>query len=276
MQLVLAFHLCFLLGISKASTHPAETKKSVTSVATAVDKKPASSVTVPFSVESKPVLADKVFIKNIPLILDGTEYAASEEHFNPQGVRTKHFLRQSEAPHTIESERKSVQSTLDVDETFASDVEEGLDYIVSAIETIPAVETVDTWAQETRAGFMGYIEKVAGLWKKESKSVGNKLFEAADGYSHRFFNLLHVKESDHPVLAAKMTRIILAMTLSLALVFVIFGLALHLQRSIVAKAHEDASKQQPRLPSQANGGEQLFFAMPYPHIREDGNIVIVE
>ena len=153
----------------------------------------------------------------------------------------------------------------------------GVDLLVTALETLPthpAVALVDTWAQETQAGFLGYFERLGQLWERDSTSVENKLFAAADAYSHRFFNLVHVKEADHPVLAAKMTRIILAMVLSLSLVFIIFGLALHLQRTLVAKAHEEASKQLP-----AEAGEQLFFAMPYPHLREGGvndtNIVIV-
>jgi hypothetical protein len=157
-------------------------------------------------------------------------------------------------------------------------LKESMDYVVSAIETLPShpvvqnIEShVNNWAQETRAGFMGYWSKIQSLWKSESKSVGNKLFEAADAYSHRFFTLLHVKESEHPVLAAKVTRIIVAMGLSLTLVFVIFGLALQLQKSIIAKAHEEAGKQEPRM--RPDDREQLFFAMPYP---QSGNIVVVQ
>lgn len=155
-----------------------------------------------------------------------------------------------------------------------------VDLLVTALEAIPthpAVLFVDNWAQETRAGFMGYLSSLTNLFERESGSVENKLFEAADAYSHRFFNLVHVKESDHPVLAAKMTRIILAMVLSLTLVFIIFGIALHLQRTLVAKAHEEAAKQTAYQPTPE---EELFFAMPYPHLREgrgldETNIVIV-
>ena len=218
-----------------------------------------------------------------PKVFDGTEYGESVERLVPQGPRAKHFLRQSESPRTLEKDRRSVQSSLDVDESAAADefgIEEGVKYVVSAIETLPthpaveeAVKHVDNWAQEAKAGFLGYWERLSSLWKKESKNVGNKLFEAADAYSHRFFTLLHVKESDHPVLAAKITRIILAMGLSLTLVFLIFGLALQLQKSIVARAHEEAGKQQPRIVQ----GEQLFFAMPYPQAQSgNDNIVVVE
>ena len=180
-------------------------------------------------------------------VMDGTELGHSVEHVVPKSDKTKHFLRQSE-----------LSSKEEVSDDFG--LGKGIDFIVSSAEAIPThpvVEEVDSWAQETRAGFMGYFEKLSSIWRKESKSVGNKLFEAADAYSHRFFTLVHVKESDHPVLAAKVTRIIVAMGLSLTLVFVIFGIALHLQKSIVARAHEEASKQLPR--------EQLFFAMPYQH-----------
>ena len=246
----------------------------------AVDTKKASGVTV-----IPPILRDRLEpLRLVPVgdsvIFDGTEYAESPEQLIPRGVRSKHFLRQSDLTRSLETEQKAIHSTIDVDETDTLGIGAGIDYIASVVETLPtdpAVEQVDTWAQETRAGFMGYLEKLTGLWKKESKTVGKKLFEAADGYSHRFFNLLHVKEAEHPVLAAKITRIILAMTISLTLVFVIFGLALHLQKQIVARAHEEAGKQQPRSGAAANGGgEQLFFAMPYPHVREDGHIVIVE
>jgi hypothetical protein len=219
----------------------------------------------------------------IPKVFDGTEYGESKEY---EGMRSKHFLRKSDPPVVLEKDRKSVQSSLDVDESndelnqalqeTVEGLKESIDYVVSAIETLPnhpmvleAQDHVDNWAQETKAGFMGYWERIQSVWKKESRSVGIKLFEAADGYSHRFFNLLHVKESDHPVLAAKVTRIIVAMGLSLTLVFVIFGLALQLQKSIIAKAHEDARQ---RTPGDVDDREQLFFAMPYPQ----SNIVVVE
>ena len=225
-----------------------------------------------------------------PTLIDGTEYGESVEHLGP---RAKHFLRKSEVPETFDKDRKSTQSSLDVDETeqmLEGAMKEGLeglresmDYVVSAIETLPSHPAVkrmeaqvDNWAQETKAGFMGYWKRIESLWKSESKSVGNKLFEAADAYSHRFFTLLHVKESEHPVLAAKVTRIIVAMGLSLTLVFVIFGLALQLQKSIIAKAHEEAGKQEPRLRPADDGREQLFFAMPYPQTSANGNIVVVE
>ena len=225
-----------------------------------------------------------------PKLIDGTEYGESPEHLGP---RAKHFLRRSDNPATFEKDRKTTQSTLDVDETEQllegamkdgiEGLRESMDYVVSAIEALPnhpAVKEmesqVDNWAQETKAGFMGYWDRIQSLWKSESKSVGNKLFEAADAYSHRFFTLLHVKESDHPVLAAKVTRIIVAMGLSLTLVFVIFGLALQLQKSIIAKAHEEAGKQEPRL-RVGDDREQLFFAMPYPQTSSaNGNIVVVE
>ena len=219
-------------------------------------------------------------------VFDGTEYGESKEHLGP---RSKHFLRKADAPVVIDKDRKTVHSSLDVDESdmelsqaFQDTIDglkESVDYVVSAIETLPThpaikeAEThVDNWAQETRAGFMGYWERLEGLWKKESKSVGKKLFEAADAYSHRFFNLLHVQETDHPVLAAKVTRIIVAMGLSLTLVFVIFGLALQLQKSIIAKAHEEASKRP------EDNREQLFFAMPYPPTTgtASSNIVVVQ
>ena len=217
----------------------------------------------------------RIKLKQVPHVMDGTEYGESTE---TASRNSKHFLRKPGKIEAHESHREFSQSTLDVDESFAKDVDDGIEYLMSTFENLPQVQVVDSWAQETRAGFMGYMDSLKKLWDKESKSVGNKLFEAADGYSHRFFNLLHVKESDHPVIAAKMTRIILAMTISLALVFVVFGLALHLQKSIVARAHEEAGKQQPRLPGQNNvgEGEQLFFAMPYPHIRDDGKVVIVD
>lgn len=216
-----------------------------------------------------------------PTIFDGTEYGESVERLVPREPRAKHFLRQSENPRSIDKER---QSSLDVDETekTSSDfgIEEGFKYVVSAIETLPthpaveeAVQHIDSWAQEAKAGFMGYWERLSSLWRKESKTVGHKLFDVADAYSHRFFTLLRVKETDHPVLAAKVTRIILAMGLSLTLVFLIFGLALQLQKSIVARAHEEAGKQQPRIVQ----GEQLFFAMPYPHSQSvTDNIVVVD
>lgn len=177
--------------------------------------------------------------------------------------------------------RKPSSAALEPDDSLGSVIDSlgvpaGVDLLVTAIETLPthpvvlnAVGQVDDWAQETRAGFAGYFESLKSLWNRESGSVEHKLFEAADAYSHRFFNLVHIKESDHPVLAAKMTRIILALVLSLSLVFVIFGLALHLQRTLVAKAHEEAAKQQPTKP------EEIFFAMPYPHLRGEGDIVIV-
>ena len=225
----------------------------------------------------------------LPIIIDGTEYGESIEHLEPEARRRKHFLRKSESPVTVDKERKTTHSSLDVDEseTLDSALHEGMDglkesftSIVSALETVPthpAVKEmeaqVDLWAQETRAGFMGYWERLQSLWKSESKSVGNKLYEAADSYSHRFFTLLHVKESEHPVLAAKVTRIIVAMGLSLTLVFVIFGLALQLQKSIIARAHEEATKQQPRT---QDDREQLFFAMPYPQASNNNNIVVVE
>jgi len=220
-----------------------------------------------------------------PMVIDGTEYGESKEHLGP---RARHSLRKSDTPSSFDKDRRTTQSSLDVDETeqmLAGAMQEGLeglkesmDYVVSAIETLPShpvvqnIEShVNNWAQETRAGFMGYWSKIQSLWKSESKSVGNKLFEAADAYSHRFFTLLHVKESEHPVLAAKVTRIIVAMGLSLTLVFVIFGLALQLQKSIIAKAHEEAGKQEPRM--RPDDREQLFFAMPYP---QSGNIVVVQ
>ena len=193
------------------------------------------------------------------LIIRGTEFGNSAEHIVSRSDKPKHhFLRQSELAHSL-------------DEDYG--ISEGLSNLVSSAERVaealpthPVVEQVsakvDTWAQETRAGFMGYLEKLSLLWETESESVGNKLYEAADAYSHRFFTLVHVKETDHPVLAAKVTRIIVAMGLSLSLVFVIFGVALHLQKSIVARAHEEASKQHPRIDRDR---EQLFFAMPYQH-----------
>jgi hypothetical protein len=224
-----------------------------------------------------------------PKLIDGTEYAASKEHQVP---RAKHFLRKSDSSSIIDKDRKTSQSSLDVDETEEAldaalkegmeGLKESMDYVVSTIETLPSHPAVkdmeaqvDNWAQETKAGFKGYIERIESLWKSESKSVGNKLFEAADAYSHRFFTLLHVKESDHPVLAAKVTRIIVAMGLSLTLVFLIFGLALQLQKSIIAKAHEEAGKQEPRL-RPGDDREQLFFAMPYPQTQSNGNIIVVE
>lgn len=224
-----------------------------------------------------------------PMVFDGTEYGESAEHLEASAHRTKHFLRKIESPASIDKERKPTHSSLDVDEseTLDSALHEGIDgikesltAIVSAVETVPthpavkAMEAqVDLWAQETRAGFMGYWDRLQSLWKSESKSVGKKLYEAADSYSHRFFTLLHVKESEHPVLAAKVTRIIVAMGLSLTLVFVIFGLALQLQKSIIARAHEEASKQQPKT---QDDREQLFFAMPYPQASNNNNIVVVE
>ena len=221
-------------------------------------------------------------------VFDGTEYAKSREY---EGVRSKHFLRKSDSPVVVDKDRKTIQSSLDVDESndelnqalkeTVDGLKESMDYVVSAIETLPthpivkeAQEHVDNWAQETKAGFMGYWERIESIWNKESKSVGKKLFEAADGYSHRFFNLLHVKESDHPVLAAKVTRIIVAMGLSLTLVFVIFGLALQLQKSIIAKAHEEARLRTPG-DIMDDTREQLFFAMPYPQTGSS-NIVVVE
>lgn len=241
------------------------------------------------SVPSRPLKLEQVPEMHLNMkasIIDGTEYAESREHLVPREPRSRHFLRKSE-PTGFEKDRKSSQSTLDVDESdlesaFQDGIDglkESFDSIVSALETAPthpAVEEVgkqvDMWAQETRAGFMGYWERLESVWKSESKSVGKKLFEAADAYSHRFFTLVHVKESDHPVLAAKVTRIIVAMGLSLALVFVIFGLALQLQKSIIARAHEEASKQQPQIQEK----EKLFFAMPYPQAGSNGNIVVVE
>jgi hypothetical protein len=194
------------------------------------------------------------------LVIDGTQYGQSEEHVVPRNERSKHFLRQSE----LSAEKQVFDDfgvSKDIDDFIAS-----AQSAAEAFPTHPVVKelsaNVDSWAQETRAGFAGYLEKLGSVWEKESVSVGKKLFEAADAYSHRFFSLVRVKESEHPVLAAKVTRIIVAMGLSLTLVFLIFGIALHLQKSIVARAHEEASKQQPvsRLDR-----EQIFFAMPYQH-----------
>lgn len=197
--------------------------------------------------------------------MDTTEYSGP-----PRSV----FLSQDHISREIPQNSSSIDFP-SMDSVISSlGVPPAVDMFVSAIDTIPThLATVDAWAQEARAGFMGYFESLSRLISKESGSVENKLFEAADAYSHRFFNLVHVKETEHPVLAAKMTRIILAMVLSLSLVFVIFGLALHLQRTLVARAHEEAAKQRPGAAS-----EEIFFAMPYPHLREGNgqdNIVIV-
>jgi hypothetical protein len=185
-------------------------------------------------------------------IFDGTEYTESKEHLGlPSETRSKHFLRHPEG-HSIGKERR----TIDVDETpvnliessssefddymshfgdqfdrlaiwVTDGVKAGYDGIVKAYEHFeksifsPAMIEADTWAQETRAGFMGYFDSLSSVVDKESESVGKKLFEVADAYSHRFINLVHVKESHHPALVAKMARIILTIGLSLTLVFIV-------------------------------------------------------
>ena len=214
-------------------------------------------------------------------IIDGTEYAESPENLgtpvDPHTPRSKHFLRHSDILSGFGKDRKQVHSTIDVDASETpsisdlseeiskgvvgvfQDITDGYHYMVSD----SLVDEADSWAQETRAGFMGYFDKIGSVFDRESKSVGKKLYEAADGYSHRFFNLIHVRESDHPALAAKLTRILLAIGLSLTLVFVIFAIALHLQRTLVNKAHEEAAKQVPlSAGSGENEPEQIFFAMP--------------
>ena len=225
-----------------------------------------------------------------PHIIDGTEYGDSPEHFEPpvdsHVPRSKHFLRRTDVDSTFGKERKQLHSTIDVDASeplsvsditdeigkgFASiyqDLTDGYNQMVSG----SLVDEADSWAQETRAGFMGYFDKLRSVLNRESNSVGNKLFEAADSYSHRFFNLVHVKESDHPALAAKVTRILVAIGLSLTLVFVIFAIALHLQRTLVARAHEEAAKQVPlSAGSGENEPEQIFFAMPPPRYINSAN-----
>jgi hypothetical protein len=249
-------------------------------------KPPENAPTTLLKLESaEPIrkVNELIRLKGIP-IFDGTEYGESREHIvDDSHTRTKHFLRQTD--HSIGKERS--QATLNVDETplttlgdssefedymshfgdqfyrLGSWIHQGVsdiyEYLTNSVFN-PAIIEADTWAQETRAGFAGYVERLSSVIDKESESVGKKLFEAADAYSHRFFNLVHVKESDHPALAAKMTRIVLAICLSLTLVFIIFAIALHLQRTLVAKAHEEAAKQVPVADQQV--AEQLFFAMP--------------
>ena len=218
-----------------------------------------------------------------PHIMDGTEYGESPEHLgdpiDPHVPRSKHFLRRTDMDLGFGKERKQLHSTIDVDASESSsvsditddigkgfagvfqDLTDGYNYMVSG----SLVDEADSWAQETRAGFVGYFDKLRSVLNRESKSVGKKLFEAADSYSHRFFNLVHVKESDHPALAAKVTRILVAIGLSLTLVFVIFAIALHLQRTLVTRAHEEAAKQVPlSAGSGENEPEQIFFAMPPP------------
>ena len=224
-----------------------------------------------------------------PKIIDGTEYGESPEHFDTlsgrhASPRSKHFLRHSEIDSRFGKERKHVHSTLDIDasadlslsditdeieQSFISviqDIKDGYKYMVGSGPSF--VDEADSWAQETRGGFMGYFEKLRSILGRESKSVGNKLFEAADAYSHRFFNLVHVKESEHPALAAKVTRILVAIGLSLTLVFIIFAIALHLQRTLVTRAHEEAAKQIPlSAGSGENEPEQIFFAMPPTYVQ---------
>jgi len=232
---------------------------------------------------TEPLVLKAAHIDNLK-IFDRTEYGESKEHSGP---RSKHFLRQIEQSHSpVGKDRSQSQSTIDVDETpyhedddvvdymshfgdqfeylfsvVTRGVSNGYDYLSNKIFR-PILSNADSWAQETHAGFMGYFDRLSSVFSKESESVGQKLFEAADAYSHRFFNLVHVRESDHPALAAKVTRIILAVCLSLTLVFIIFAIALHLQRTLVARAHEEAAKQVPV--HESTPPEQLFFAMPYP------------
>ena len=226
-----------------------------------------------------------------PHIIDGTQYGESRENFVPQVdphvPRSKHFLRRTDVDSSFGKERKQLHSTIDVDASESLSVSDITDEIgkgfVSLYQDIAdgyndmvsggsIVDEADSWAQETRAGFMGYLDKLRTVLNRESKSVGNKLFEAADSYSHRFFNLVHVKESDHPALAAKVTRILVAIGLSLTLVFVIFAIALHLQRTLVARAHEEAAKQVPlSAGSGENEPEQIFFAMPPPRYTQSTN-----
>lgn len=214
-------------------------------------------------------------------IIDGTEYAESPERVgtpaDPHVRRSKHFLRHSDISSGFGKDRRQVQSTIDVDASEApsiSDITEDIgNGVVGVFQDITdglnnivpdsIAHDADSWAQETRAGFVGYFNKLGSVFDRESKSVGKKLYEAADGYSHRFFNLIHVRESDHPALAAKLTRILVAIGLSLTLVFVIFAIALHLQRTLVNRAHEEAAKQVPlSAGSGENEPEQIFFAMP--------------
>jgi hypothetical protein len=180
------------------------------------------------------------------LFIDGTDYAESRERFG-KPVSSLHAEDDDISLHDV---RQGLHA--------------GVDILMSAVESVPthpAMVQAGLWAQETKAGFSGYFEKLSSVFSSESNRVGKKLYAAADSYSHRFFELVHVRESEHPVLAAKVTRVIVASVLSLTLVFVIFALALHLQRTLVARAHEQAAKQ---TLTRDEDVEQLFFAMPYP------------